>query len=157
MGLPEIERFNTARSSQNSFERTWIRSNRSCKSRKKTESLSIQTNTEGKNPAIVKLEINKPAGKSKTQLSSIQGHCQCLDTSYFKTWDIFITPMFECQDTSLTEFALALFVALRYLETARCISSLTVSSPLPQGTITQTVSKHTVTFILRALISAQIL
>lgn len=65
--------------------------------------------------------------------------------------------MSECQDRGLAVFGLALLVALRYLEIARCISSDTVNSPLPHGTMTQTVSKQTVTFILWALYSAQIL
>ena len=37
-------------------------------------------------------------------------------------------------------------IALRYLATARCISSATVNSPLPHGTTTRTWSKLTVTF-----------
>ena len=56
--------------------------------------------------------------------------------------------MSECQVRGLAVFALALLVALRYLEIARCTRSDTVNSPLPHGTMTQTVSKQTVTFIL---------
>lgn len=82
---------------------------------------------------------------------------ESLVTRYLKALSCFITPTFECQETSLTEFTLALLAALRYLETERWISSLTVNSPFPHGTMTHTVSKHTVTFILWASNTAQFL
>lgn len=59
--------------------------------------------------------------------------------------------LYNAWDTNQREFTLALLVALRYREMERCIRSLTVRSPLPQGTMTQTPSKQTVTFILYVL------
>lgn len=59
--------------------------------------------------------------------------------------------LYNAWDTNQREFTLALLVALRYREMERCIRSLTVRSPFPQGTMTQTPSKQTVTFILYVL------